>query len=418
MRILLGAQSCGYGPISKLVAVSRMLRGHWRTFSGETVAADFARYNSEAFDEIVDGGPGARTDLVRSSDYVISVMDADLVFQAFSASRPVMMIDSLFSFWQLRRPGAAISELCGDPPRGDYRALEQHLTGLSPHERIYAAHLLADVSLVQNFPGVPERARDIASFRAGQVHVTGPITDRTGVHDAHVRTGSGLDLLINLGGFKNFLLDYDRHNTYLMLFDRWVPDLLRDWPAFRRVAVCSGGFGHGREHQVRVGGRVADFTCMPQREFLREVATAQHYMLTPGLTAIHEAIQLEQLPLALPEQHYGHIVNVESLADTAFGRQATRFTRLIDGYCAPPDDFEGTAAIVRQVGRLLEDDGAYARFRRGMNEAIEAFTATSANERADGVAELRDLLRGPSFHDIVGSIFASPPAAQLIGRAQ
>ncbi|MFE9499904.1 hypothetical protein [Streptomyces collinus] len=417
MRILLGAQSCGYGPISKLVAVSRMLHGHWRTFSGETVAADFARRNSEAFDEIVDGAASARTDLVRSSDYIISVMDADLVFQAYSAGRPAMMIDSLLSFWQLRRPPAAISELCGDAPRGDHRALMRHFADLSPHERIFAAHLLADVSLVQNFPGVPERAQDIAGFSTGQVYVTGPITDRTGLHDANARTGSGFDLLINLGGFKNFLLDYDRHNTYLMLFDRWVPDLLRDWPAFRRVAVCSGGFGHGREHQVEVGGSVAEFTCMPQREFLREVATAQHYMLTPGLTAIHEAIQLEQMPLALPEQHYGHIVNVESLADTLFAKQATRFTQLIDGYCAPPDDFEGTAAIVRQVGRLLEDDGAYTRFRRGMNEAMEAFVATSATERADGVAELRDLLRGPSFHDIVSGIFASP-SAQLIGRAQ
>lgn len=416
MRLLLGAQSCGYGPISKLAALSRMLDHHDRVFVGTTVAADFARRNADAFDDIVQAGTDVLDRLIAGSDYVISVMDADLVMRAYAANRPAVMVDSLFSFWQLRTPTRRIAELCDVAPRGDYAALDAHFAELSPHERIYAAHLLADVSAVQNFPGVAERAVEARELGSGQVHVTGPIVDERALAGIGAATGPGHDLLINLGGFKNFLLDYDRHNDYLRLFDRWVPDLLRDWPTLERVAVCGGGYGNGRERRVRVGGRTAEFGCMPHREFLPAVASAQHYMLTPGLTAIHESLLLGQLPMAMPEQHYGHIVNLESLAGTRFHRVGARFSECIEGYRVPADDFEGTAAIVRQTGRLLEDDSAYATFRRAMNERIEAFLAIGPAERSEGVAELRQLLRGPSFGALLTEVLPARTDELIGGR--
>ncbi|MEU6381183.1 hypothetical protein [Streptomyces sp. NPDC046909] len=419
MRLLLGAQSCGYGPISKLAALSRRLDHHDRLFVGTTVAADFARRNADAFDDIVEAGAGVLDRLIEGSDYVVSVMDADLVLRAYAANRPALMVDSLFSFWQLRTPPRRIADLCAVAPRGDHAALDAHFAELAPHERIYAAHLLADVSVVQNFPGVTERAAEARELKPGRIEVTGPIVDEqalAGVGAASAPNGPGHDLLINLGGFKNFLLDYDRHNDYLRLFDRWVPDLLRDWPALERVAVCGGGYGNGRERRVQVGGRVAEFGCMPHREFLPAVASARHYMLTPGLTAIHESLRLGQLPMALPEQHYGHIVNLESLAGTLFHRLGVGFSQCIDDYRVPADDFEGTAAIVRQTGRLLEDDSAYAGFRRAMNTRIEEFLATGPAARAGGVAELRRLLRGPSFGDLLAEVLPARTEALIGGR--
>lgn len=416
MRLLLGAQSCGYGPISKLAALSRLLDHHDRLFVGTTVAADFARRNADAFDDIVEAGTDVLGRLIEGSDHIVSVMDADLVLRAYAAGRPALMVDSLFAFWQLRTPTGRIADLCAVAPRGDYAALDAHLAELSPHERIYAAHLLADASVVQNFPGVAERAAEARELGADGIRVTGPIVDEQALADVGSAAGPGHDLLINLGGFKNFLLDYDRHNDYLRLFDRWVPDLLRDWPELERVAVCGGGYGNGRERRVQVGTRTAEFGCMPHREFLPAVASARHYMLTPGLTAIHESLRLGQLPMALPEQHYGHIVNLESLSGTLFHRLGARFSQCIDDYRVPADDFEGTAAIVRQTGRLLADDSAYAGFRRAMNEHIEKFLATGPTARAEGVGELRRLLRGPSFGALLAELLPARTEALIGGR--
>lgn len=416
MRMLLGAQSCGYGPISKLTALSRLLPDHHRVFAGATVAADFARRNATAFDDIIDVGTdtAALSALVADCDHVVSVMDADLVFRAYAAGRPAMFLDSLLAFWQLQTPVAEIAELCATAPRGDYDTLDGHFAGLSPHERIYAAHLLAETSLVQNFPGVPERAQGLRELGARGVHVTGPIVDESAITGLPGADHHGYDLLINLGGFKNFLLDYDHHNDYLRLFARWVPDLMADRPEFERIAVCGGGFGVGREQVVRVAGRTAEFHCLPQREFLPAVAAARHYMLTPGLTAIHESLLLGHLPMALPEQHAGHVANLESLGGTLFHRLGARFGDLIENYDIPADDFAGTAAIVEEVGRVLSDDDRYARFRAGMNEKIEAFLAVDAEQRAAGVAELHSLLRGPSFADLVADLIPEPSGA-LIG---
>jgi hypothetical protein len=404
VHLLLGAQSCGFGPISKLAALSRLLPEHHRVFAGTTVAVDFARRNSDAFDEILEtSSPDALTALIAGCDHVVSVMDADLVLRAVVAGRPALLVDSLFGFWQLQREPAEIAELCERAPRTDFAALDAHLAVLSPHERIYAAHLLADASTVQNFPGVPARVEEIRALGAERVLLTGPIVDEQAL-SAVPPPYAGPDLLINLGGFKNFLLDYHHHNAYLRLFRRWIPDLLADWPSFERVSVCGGGYSTDRGAHVEVKGRTAEFGCLPQRNFLRVVASARHYMLTPGLTAIHESLILGRLPLAMPEQHYGHIVNLERLAGTLFHRLGSRFAAMIDDYEVPADDFAGTDAIVRQTGRLLTDDAGYARFRRAMNERIETFLGVDEATLAGGVAELRALLRGPAFAVVLAGI--------------
>ncbi|MEZ0066899.1 hypothetical protein ABIA32_002912 [Streptacidiphilus sp. MAP12-20] len=413
MRILLGAQSCGFGPISKLTAASRALDGHHRVFAGVTVASEFARRNAEAFDEVVEtgGDPAVLSGQIDQADLVVSVMDADLVFRAVAAGRRVLLVDSLLAFWKLDTPPERIAELCARARSTGPDGFERELAELSPHERVYAAHLLADTSMVQNFPGAAERTAELVRLGASRALLTGPIVDDAALVDAPRKAPDGVDLLINIGGFKNFLLDYHHHNDYLRLFTRWVKDLLATWPQFERVAVCGGGYAEERGFRTRVAGRVAEFTCLPQRAFIPVVASARQYLLTPGLTAIHESLLLGQFPMALPEQHFGHISNLNGLSGTLFERVGSRFSDLIEGYRVPADDFEGTAAIVRQVGRLLEDEQAYDRFRRGMNERIETFVGLSQSARDAGVAELRSLLHGPSFAEVLGELVPDPGAA-------
>ncbi|WP_414170019.1 hypothetical protein ACMATS_33320 [Streptoverticillium reticulum] len=392
----MGAQNCGFGPASVLVAVSRLLPGHERVFVGDGVAAAFARRNAGAFDGIHDV---LLDRLLQESDWVVSAMDADLVLRAVVAGRPVILVDCLFGFWQHRQPLERIRELCATVPRNSFAAAHRHLSCLTPHERILAAHLLADHSVVQNFPGTSRR---LAEFADCSMHPTGPLVDLEGLREAK-ESEPDYDLLINVGGFKNFLLDFESNDHYLRLVDRWIPDLLADWPRFTRVLLCGGPYAGRR------GGtyRTVDRRFLPQRELLRHVARTPHSLLAPGLSALHEATLLGRLPLALPEQHYAHTYTVRNLADTLFGRSAARFADVLPGYAPPEDDYAGTEALMAVAGRIVEDDTLYARFRGTFNERIERYLALTPEQRRGGVAELRDVLDGPPAASVIASILAA-----------
>ncbi|MBM7172227.1 hypothetical protein JQK87_28295 [Streptomyces sp. G44] len=419
MRIVMGAQNCGFGPVSELVAVSRQLVAHERVFVGDGVAAVFARRNADAFDAMYDTSglsestrSAAIEDLLRGSDHVVSVMDAELVLRSVVAGRPVAMVDSLFSFWQLTRPLTEILDLCTAMPRSRFAAADQHLSGLTPHERIVAAHLLATHSVVQNFPGVTERAADLAALGGGsRLRVTGSIVDIEGLRDV-VRTAEpDYDVLINIGGFKNFLLDFDVNNEYVRLIHRWIPDLLRDWPRFRRVLVCGGPFGEGREQTLRAAGGRADCRLLRQRELLQVAATAPDYLMAPGLTTLHESITLGRLPLAIHEQHYAHVFTMRALDGTLFGRMGGRFTDVVPCHPLPEDDVAGTAALVELAGRIREDQQLYAEYRKTFNERIEQYRALTPPQRRQGIEELGELLNGAPTHSVMTEILGAPDAA-------
>ncbi|MFJ8692174.1 hypothetical protein [Streptomyces roseolilacinus] len=420
MRIVMGAQNCGFGPAAELVAISRLLHGHERVFVGDGVAAAFARRNPDAFDttRTTDGMPADTADtvagdLVGNCDQVVSVMDADLVLRAVVAGRPVVLVDSLFSFWQVRRPLGRIGELCEGLPRSSLAAARRHLSGLSPHEHVVAAHLLATHSVVQNFPGVPRRAAELAALGGGfTAHLAGPVVDAEGLRTVDRDAAPTHDLLVDIGGFKNFLLDFDVHNDYLLLLRRWLPDLLRDWPRFRRVLVCGGPFGGDRQRTVSVAGRRADCRLVRQRDLLQTVATTPYHLLAPGLTALHEALSLGRLPLAMHEQHAAHTFTVRSLADTLFGRSAGRFADVLPHHVVPEDDLAGTVALVEAAARVRQDDALYARFRRTFNERIEHYVALTPAQRRHGVEELRRLLGGEPVRTVLRGIVVSPPATR------
>ncbi|MFF2076776.1 hypothetical protein ACFVXG_18690 [Kitasatospora sp. NPDC058162] len=419
MRILMGAQNCGFGPAAELVAVSRLLHGHRRVFVGDGVAALFARRHPDAFDEIHEIPGAAASDVtdrqLADCDQVVSVMDAELVLRAAVAGRPVTMVDSLFGFWQLTRPLRRIRDLCAALPRTSFAAAAHHLSGLTPHERVIAAHLLATHGLVQNFPGVTERMADFAALggTGPQLHLTGSLVDLEGLRNAPRDAEPDCELLVNVGGFQNFLLDFEANDDYLHLLRRWLPDLLRDWSRFPRVLVCGGPFAGHREHTVTAVGRRAVCRFLPQRELLRKVATTPHYLLTPGLTALHESLALGRLPLGLHEQHYAHLFTVRRLGGTLFGRTAGRFADVLPDHAVPEDDFAGTAALVEIAGRIREDDGLYARFRRTVNERIEQYVSLTPAQQRSGVDELRTALDGEPLPSVLARTIPRPVGADL-----
>lgn len=408
MKILASAQACGFGPVSKLVAVSSLLGTDRVDFVGQGVALDYARRHAERFGA-VHPADTTRGDLLAprlaDADAVISVMDADLVFWAVRHSRPVVFFDSLLHFWSRTHPAARLAGVARTVREGGTRAARTAFEALGPHQRILVAHLIADLSWAQNFPGVRERVAELAATGAGHIRLCGPVVDTATLHGALAEPAdeqTAGSFLVNLGGFKNFYLDYASHNAYLHLMRRWVLDLAEKASDLDHVLVCCGGFT--RPETVQVGTVRVEFTCLTHQDFLRRLAGTGMCAMPPSLTSLQEAVIARRMPLLLPEQHYGHIVNRRHLAGTAVSRHAACLTDLGGEYQVAEDDLEGTRELDRLTRRLVDDEPDYQQFRAHLDERTAAYRALTPKEREGAVDEVAALLGGPSLGSVIAEL--------------
>jgi hypothetical protein len=394
VQIVMGAQSCGFGPVSKLVAVSRLLTEHRRIFIGRTVALEFAMANSGAFDEIYDEDaltPVTVRGLIESSELAISVMSANLVFQAAEAGTDAVLIDSLFPFWKLDRSIAEIEKAVDRAVRTSMSVLDM----LSEHERVIAAHLIARKSLIQGTEGTRERLGMMSAKARESAIVTSPIIDEQNLARARDSQGEAeTRLIINIGGFQNFHLGYQRNNGYLRLIRRWVADLVQDWPELSPAMVCSGAYGSQAAELPGPAVMNVSFRLLPQAELFTAIRNSPYYFLTPGFTSVCEAVALDRLPLALPEQHYGHVFNIQTFSNTTFGCMACRLADCLPDYSVPEGDLPGTRAIARYADRIVDDDELYARFREAINIKIDNYLQLSDQQVTTAIKELEAAFSG------------------------
>lgn len=375
-------------------------------FVGSGVALDYARLNDRWFYEVVEKDTSDEAQMepeIRNSDCVVSVMNAELVFWSVRAGRRVYFFDSLLSFWGLNRDVGEIARVADEVRSGSEVRARAAFDSLAAHEQVFLCHMLADRSYAQNFPGVEERVAALREHGFEGVSISGPIVNVREIEEAaEVGGAPTADLLINLGGFKNFYLDYDRHNAYLEIMTRWARDLLRRRPRFERIAVCSGAFRTARSFTE--GGRQVELRCLEHKEFLRELAGKPVYLATPGLTSLHEAIVSDVMPMALPEQHYGHLFNMKMLEGTQFAQYGASLSGSGIEYPVPEDDFEGTKAIAAAAERIARDEALYLRFRDYMNERLDTVLSVGADKRSVIVEELRSVIHGSPLTEIVGKI--------------
>ncbi|MER6778112.1 MULTISPECIES: hypothetical protein [unclassified Streptomyces] len=414
MRILSSAQACGFGPVSKLVAITPLLAGSRVDFVGQGVALDFARRHSHRFHRITEGDTSRHEDLAQDladADLVVSVMDAELVFRAVRSGRPVLFFDSLLGFWLTDRSFEELAARAQLVRWADHDTARYVFDTLAPHERILLAHLLARRSYAQNFPGVPARIAALAATGADHIELCGPIVDRGALEGALTEPPPErpAGLLINLGGFQNFFLDYESHNAYLDLVRRWVSELAVARPELGRILVCGGAFRRGVTETH--GDVEVEYAFLPQTEFLRQLAHAPLYAVPPSLTSLHESVILRRLPLLLPEQHYGHIANLRALRGTVAGDIAASLTDLGSRFIVPEDDLEGTKALDRLTRELLTDESGYRRLADHLDTRLTAYQELTEAERDAAVDELGALLGGPALAELLDLVDLTPATA-------
>lgn len=404
---LAGAQPFGFGPAAKLVAMVNHLDAMRTSFYGNGIALRYAQVNGDRFDTVEEfdfGGLDAATRLVGGFDCALSVMEPRLVLACVRRNVPVMFFDSLFGFWRLDHDLADLADAARTIRAGaDAHALAT-FDALSVHESMVVAHMIATRSYAQMFPGVASRRDQLVELGFDTVTATGSMTDLAEIE--HLR---GLEprlprtLVLNLGGFTNAFLDYDRRGGYVDILLAWAEHVAATRTDFDEIVVCTGAFGDSFER--RVGNAVLRCGLVPHAEFLRLVARRPVYLTPPGLTSLHEAVVLGTPAMLLPSQHYGHEFNRESLAGTAAARWSTSFDDLGVPVDLPDDDLAGTIALAELADRVRTDEALLAAFVAGMDRALDAFVARTARDSEQWITDL-------------GAVFAGEPIARVMATIE
>jgi hypothetical protein len=402
-RLAIGAKACGYGPVAKAATIIRGLPQYDYVFLGTGTALEYVqhekRLNLEAAVD-VERLPCADLLLIlQACDGVVSVMDERLALAAFDNGIPYWFVDSLFGFWKLDRPlGEIVTR--AHTLRASRGHSYDNVRDLSIHEQKLLAHCLANRTFVQRHPGIDQRLSEFASLGIRSIQPVGSIIDSEDVIDARSSTTDkeskgNKDLLFNLGGFTNFILDADNNGAYLRLMEAVARRLLECEGGYERIILCAGAYS--TRQTIDVCGRQLELCVLPHPELMRAAHSCLVYATTPGLTSIHEAALLGRLPLLLPEEHYGHVWNVEMLGNATIAESAIRLADIVPDFILPDNDYEGSAALIELARRILASDDLVVRLTDVIQRSLTLTKRRPPVATSQAINELGRMFAGPDL---------------------
>jgi len=406
MRVLMGAEPNGFGPVAKLAAIARLLPDTCNQFIGTGIALDFARLNRGGFDDVLPSEAlESNPSLIQESDFGIVVMEPDLGFSIFSSGRPFYLFDSLFDFWVLPRGLAPVLAAAREIRRVGAAAGSQIYHSFNIHERKLMAHAFATRSFVQNYPGVAERVEEARSLGVDNIEIVGSMVDLIETSAASkAPAGDGWEMLVNLGGVQNFAISFNHNDHYIDLVESWTRRFLARESSCRKITLCCGRYRQPSEE--RIGQGVLRRELLPHDRFIAEVRRTDLYLSAPGRTAIHEAFQLRRLPLLLPEQHCNQLQNLQALRGTLIGDNALQLEKILEDYQVPEDDVLGTRMIIERTEEIASSSRLYERFDRELSQRVEWMRGLGEREREAALTELEPLMSGTDLSTVLRKVMA------------
>jgi hypothetical protein len=406
-KILASAEAFGFGPASKLHAVSAELRR--RDVEVHVVAGGpsltFARSNADEFDNIVAIESTEELAKIAADGYdgALSVMDPYLVLWARVNGLPCVYVDSLYWFWQwspdreapLQQQAAELTETTS--VLDALRSLNQ----VPMHDSQYIAHYLSNASCVQGASTVGARTEAIRGL--GRVEVVGAVIDLT-----HRGAARPQRWLATTSGMVNPLLPAESAVEWI----RIVGHLLEE------AAIVSGidepitlaGHPDLLARAAEVASDRIELVPMGHGEILAAMNEAVALLTPPGLTTMMECAAYGVPVIMLPEQHYGHVSNFREV--TACGGAGTFPHGLID----PDGSARASGDVLHQTLQVSEQlrhhfDGrteVWLRMVRGVAGGMRDARDARERLRAAQAAAMRDFVGGYTgarqVGDVVGSI--------------
>lgn len=405
-EILASAQPFGFGPVSKLVQIASYLDRVDISFVGEGSSLRYAQLNDRYFarvDAVDIADAGALRIRARDAKAILSVMEPRLVYVAVRERKPVFFFDSLLDLWASERTMAELAVVAATVRTGSDDEAWAAFESLTVHESMLVSHMLATRSYAQLFPGASRRMEELLALGIDHMLPTGPMIDVPEIERAsrHACTRAGT-LVANLGGFNNAFLAYPQNGAYIDLILRWLVRVAERGRDFHEIVVCSGAFGNAAVRNL--GGVRFRTGLLPHAELMRLLAGSPVYLIAPGLTSLHEAVAMSNVPMLLPAQHYGHVMNRAWLGQVSLSSYATSFDDLGLTPALRPDDFEGTRQLAEVAARIHAEPELFDRFADYMDRSLARFVARPPEVAAIQVQELRELLTGQPIGALLASL--------------
>src|SRR3990167_598356 len=316
MRIIFGAQACGFGPVSKMVSLAKEFNTNDKIFIGNDVSFQFVNRQKALFSQTIDRNKSKLNIInkaIKESSCGVVVMDHDLAFHFYLSQKRYYFIDSLFGFWYSRKNENTLA-------------------------RIFSS-----------FSEMNQKDK-VKNYNCQE----------------YLNSYNG-EMLINLGGIENFLVDSDTA-AYLKLIEKLSLDLI-SLPYVTKIYVCSGSYKNPKSQTIN--GKKINFIFADKVFFHKLVNAAQFYLSSPGLTAFYEALYYKHPTIYLPEQHASQYYNINHIKKTWLKPYCLTLFDVIGEKKISPNDFRGSSQIVKYVDKILHNKNLYNKFRDNLRKKIE-----------------------------------------------
>lgn len=294
MKVLIGAENFGFGPVSKLRTIidMSMLSKCYLYFIGTIEIYNFLRRNLELEIKMIDNFQLANK---ISFDYIVSVMEPSLILYGKYSNIPTCFVDSLFEFWNWEKDDIRQIENLKKSMDQEYEFDNwlSRYSKLSNHQQELLAYLFADEIFVQTAWQVKNR-----DFLNNKIKKVRPIVDTRFVAEESYERNS---IIISLSGMNNPLISKEDNLQYIKFISKVInrTPLLKD-------ALVTVSPQYLDEAKKIIENKVVSLT---HTEFLKKLSHS-HFVLAPmGLTTFFEALEYKTIFVPLPEYHHGHIWN-------------------------------------------------------------------------------------------------------------
>lgn len=402
MKIIFGAQACGFGPVSKMVSLAKEFIANNKIFIGNDISLHFVNRQKTLFSQTIDRNKSKLNMInkaIKESSYGVIIMDHNLAFQYYLSQKRYYFIDSLFGFWYSRKNEKTLARIFSSFSKMNHKDKIKNYNLLKVHEQKLFAHFYSEMSFIQNFFGVKTRISRLGQLGFTNLLEVNPIVDN--YYNQDYSNSHDGEMLINLGGIENFLVDSDTA-AYLKLIEKLSLDLI-SLPYVTKIIVCAGSYKNPKSRTIN--GKKIYYIFEDKVSFHKRVRAAQFYLSSPGLTAFYEALYYKRPTIYLPEQHASQYYNINHLKKTWLKPYCLTLFDVIGERKISPNDFRGSSQIVKYIGTILDHKDLYNKFRDSVYKKIEMVRKVDLETyQQQCTTTINQLTVSPSYTDIVNII--------------
>lgn len=327
-KIAFTAQPFGFGPVSKMLAVSENVERVKKVFLGSGTALDLAKMHH--FDEVYEAtyqDAERIVSILEDCDLFLNVMDFPLLRYARIANCRSIMVDSLLYFWQ-KKP-----EFCEYP----------------------------DIYFCQNFFGNSTQEK-IKLYGLQNARIIGPI-----INSNFVAKEKKNQAMINFGGMDSCYTNVGRNSFYLFVILEHLIPLL--YPLFESILIT------GRERVMRMcrrryqqNSKHLQFEMLSQNKMHTEISQSRCLFTLPGIQTFFDAH--DKVPIfCLPAHNSSNRKNLDILIRNQVIKHAFRWQYIYD-VDVDLEEEQDIQQMLQFSQRFSEDVDAQKLFRHRVDRFL------------------------------------------------